>query len=153
MHPQCSSAFLATLAIVISACGSTTLTQTGPAQREKVASCDFKMLTAAPSGGFSEVGVVDVTPSGFGFNVYRELSEFKRGIQPLVCKAGGDAAIAHANGFGMYIKATILKMVAIAPQPSDRGTAPTVGGCQYDSQCKGDRICVSGQCTTPDVKR
>lgn len=25
-------------------------------------------------------------------------------------------------------------------------------GCQYDMQCKGDRICQSGQCTAPDAE-
>lgn len=28
--------------------------------------------------------------------------------------------------------------------------APTVTGCQYDTQCKGDRICVNGACTSPE---
>jgi hypothetical protein len=129
------------------------MTQTGPAHPAKAPNCEFKMLTTVPTTGFAEIGVVDVTPGGFGFNIYRELSEFKRKIQPLVCRAGADAAIAHVNGFGVYIKATMLKAVVTAPPPSREAPGPTAGGCQYDSQCKGDRICVSGQCTAPDVKR
>jgi hypothetical protein len=129
------------------------MTQTGAAQPAKAPNCEFKLLTTAPPAGFAEIGVVDVTPGGFGFNIYRELSEFKRKIQPLVCRAGGDAAIAHANGFGVYMKATILKAVATAPPPAGAAAGPSAGGCQYDSQCKGDRICVSGQCTAPDPKR
>jgi hypothetical protein len=34
------------------------------------------------------------------------------------------------------------------PPPEPKATAP--GGCQFDTQCKGERICVSGQCVEPD---
>lgn len=27
--------------------------------------------------------------------------------------------------------------------------APAAGGCQYDTQCKGDRVCVNGACVAP----
>lgn len=27
----------------------------------------------------------------------------------------------------------------------------SAAGCQYDMQCKGDRICQQGQCTAPDA--
>lgn len=33
-----------------------------------------------------------------------------------------------------------------APPPS---APPTATGCQYDTQCKGDRICKEGQCVDP----
>ena len=32
----------------------------------------------------------------------------------------------------------------IAPAP-----APAAGGCQYDAQCKGERVCVKGECVDP----
>jgi hypothetical protein len=77
-----------------------------------------------------------------------------------VCKAGGDAVIALANGNGQYIKGTVLKRIAASapaqPQPPPPVVvAPpvpgeqTAGGCQYDTQCKGDRVCVNGTCTAP----
>lgn len=28
-------------------------------------------------------------------------------------------------------------------------TPPAAAGCQYDAQCKGDRVCVSGKCVAP----
>lgn len=34
-----------------------------------------------------------------------------------------------------------------APASSEKQAAPV--GCQYDNQCKGDRICVNGACVDP----
>jgi len=112
------------------------------------------MLTAVPAGGFTEIGTVDVVPGAYGENATTNLSDFKRNIRPYVCKAGGDAAVAQANGYGIYIKATILTTSPSAAVTASEGTPkPQSGGCQYDMQCKGDRICVSGQCTSPEKNR
>jgi hypothetical protein len=35
-----------------------------------------------------------------------------------------------------------------APQPSE----PAVTGCQFDTQCKGDRVCDDGECIRPRTK-
>jgi len=35
-----------------------------------------------------------------------------------------------------------------AAQPSEP-RAPTLAGCQYDTQCKGEKICVDGNCVEP----
>ena len=35
-----------------------------------------------------------------------------------------------------------------APPPAE----PVESGCQYDTQCKGDRICDDGECVTPRSK-
>lgn len=110
------------------------------------------MLTAVPAGGFIEIGTVDLEPGPL--NRTTSLSDFKRNIRPYVCKAGGDAAVALANGLGIYIKATILKAGYSAATPSEARASPASGGgCQNDMQCKGDRICVSGQCTFPEKNR
>ena len=75
-----------------------------------------------------------------------KLDWFKEVIERDVCQAGGDAAVAMANGSGIYIKATILKSTGGAAAAN----APTTAvGCQFDTQCKGDRICVKGECTDP----
>lgn len=42
-------------------------------------------------------------------DVYTDLSSFKESIRPHVCKLGGDAALGLANGYGMWIKATVLR--------------------------------------------
>ena len=36
-----------------------------------------------------------------------------------------------------------------APGPAKPIDAPTVAGCQYDTQCKGNRVCVDGKCVAP----
>jgi hypothetical protein len=132
-----SLSFFALLSLA--ACGSTTLTSTGPKQPSRGEHCEFQILTTAPGPGFVELGTIDVRPGTFwGGNVFTNLTDFKRTIEPLVCAAGGDAALASANGYGMYIQATVLKSVAprracprrrtrlpvaASSTPSARGTA------------------------------
>src|SRR5215217_5766885 len=131
-------------------CGSTRMATNGPPRAARAANCEFRMLTTAPAGEFIEVGAIDVQPGGYGTNVYTDLSSFTQKIAPYVCKAGGDAAIGVANGYGMYIKATILKSVpapsssppSATTEPTPASTTASAVGCLYDTQCKGDRICV-----------
>jgi len=137
-------------------CGSTSMTATGEPQTAREANCSFDILTATPLLGYREVGTIDVSPGGYGVNVFRDLGDFKEHIAPNVCKLGGDAAIASANGYGMYIKATVLKRIeASAPAPSAPVTGPAMTeapkkhGCEFDTQCKGDRICIDGHCEAP----
>jgi hypothetical protein len=75
----------------------------GPAH---LANCEFKVLTAPPPS-FVEIGTIDVEPTGYTMQT-QDLGEFKRVIQPRVCEAGGDAAIAIVNSGGQYIKATVI---------------------------------------------
>jgi len=147
---------LGLLAVGFLACGSTEMTATGPAAAPRAETCDFEILTSTPLIGYREIGTVDVTPGGYGVNQFTSLSDFKEHIQPNVCKLGGDAAIASANGYGMYIKATVLKRIEVetaprtpAPAPVAAVAKPTAHGCEFDSQCKGDRICVEGKCQAP----
>lgn len=35
------------------------------------------------------------------------------------------------------------------PPPTRPPSVPSPAGCQYDNQCKGDRICVGGKCLPP----
>jgi hypothetical protein len=132
------------LTALLTACGSTTLTKSGPPVVPREPNCEFAIYTTEPAG-HAEVGSIDVTPGAYATNVYKNLEDFKEAIRPHVCAAGGDAAIAWANGYGMYIKATVLKETSQQPVPAK----PT--GCQYDSQCKGDRICEHGSCVSPSA--
>jgi hypothetical protein len=129
-------------------------THTGPPQTAKAEGCPVLVLTTSPAEEYVELGVIDVTqnpPTG--------IEGFQKMAAPYVCKAGGDAVIAFANGNGVYIKGTVLKRVdatARAPQPPPPVVvAPPVageagvGGCQYDTQCKGDRVCMDGKCVSP----
>jgi len=119
------------------------VTLTGPKLAPRAANCDFQIFTIAPEGSFAEIAVVDV--SG---NATASIDEFKSDVQPLVCEAGGDAALAHLNGLGQYVKATILKRTGRPGEPAQSAAAES-GGCRYDTQCKGDRVCVEGACGAP----
>jgi len=151
----------------IAGCGSTNMTPTGPEQKPREATCEFRIFTTAPEG-YAEVAAIDVTPGAYGQNQFTDIADFKEEIRPSVCRAGGDAAIAYANGLGMYIKATVLKKVAsdkthAETQTSKHGvesapvtapnTDPSAAGCHYDTQCKGDRVCVKGECVDPAPTR
>jgi hypothetical protein len=145
------------LALALAACGSTNMTRTGPEQPPREPNCAFELFTVLPRG-FAEIGAIDVNQGSYGHKSFTDLDAFKREIQPYVCKAGGDAAIAYANGYGQYIKATILKNVGDTENPAQASAqapiAPSASvasgdGCHYDTQCKGDRICVQGNCVSP----
>ena len=137
------------IAACLMACGGTTMTPTGPAHPTREPDCDFQVFTVPPSG-YVEIAAIDVYIP-WGKDPRTGIARFKSDIQPYVCKAGGDAALAMANGYGQYLKATVLKRVeqpATTPPP-DSGKATRRSGCEYDTQCKGDRVCVDGKCVSP----
>jgi hypothetical protein len=127
------------------------MTATGPRQGSRGEHCEFQVLTAMPAGQFVEIGTIDVQQSGWGDGVFRTLDAFKDHIEPYVCRAGGDVAVAMANGYGMYIKATVLKTKASTAE-AQVSPKEVPGGCQFDTQCKGDRLCVKGECVEPEKK-
>lgn len=137
--------FLSSVCIFLAACGSTTTTLTGPKMPSRGEHCEFQLLTVAPAGNFVEIGAIDVKPGGYGTNQYSDVAAFKAKIEPEVCGAGGDAALAFANGLGFYMKATILKSGGATPS-APAAEQPPSAGCQYDTQCKGDRVCQKGEC-------
>jgi hypothetical protein len=157
----------ATLAglFLLAAChgSSAILTTTGPRMPSRGDNCEFEMLTAPPAAGYIEVGTVDVEAGNYGNPFKSNLADFKSQIESRVCQAGGDAAVASANGYGVYVHATILKAsdapVSTPPPPAEAAPAPAppvepipTAGCQYDAQCKGDRVCVRGECVEPAKK-
>jgi len=136
------------------ACGpQVRMSRSGPKQAARPEDCQFRVFTVAPRDGYAEIGAVDLLGEGF-MAFTDELHEFKDAIREKVCKAGGDAVIAWPNGKGEYIKATILKRVAVeraapATQPAPASAASPTDDCHYDTQCKGDRICEGGRCVSP----
>lgn len=140
-------------ALGLSGCYPITLTTTGPKQPPREPNCKFDVLTS-PAQGYRELGVLDI-PSERHRQTVRG---FKHEVGPYVCKAGGDAVLAHVNGTGDYIKAIVLQRVEQPPaRAAAPGTVPAWGperpatseGCKFDTQCKGDRICVEGACVNP----
>jgi hypothetical protein len=111
------------------------------------------MFSVPPADGFVEVGTVDIVGvTGFGSYPYAtSLDEFKAQIEKQVCEAGGDAVVANKNGFRSYLQAVVLKSAGGAPTAKASQPVAT-DGCRYDTQCKGDRICVKGACVDPEKK-
>jgi len=124
-------------------------TATGPAQPPRPEGCDFEILTTAPPSGFIEIGTIDVVVEGDDGT--SNLATFKKHIAPQVCHLGGDAALALASGGSYhYLKATVLKRSEGAtPVGAATSAADDKHGCEYDTQCKGDRVCIGGSCQEP----
>lgn len=58
-----------------------------------------------------------------------------------------------STGIGEAASSQINCKEAVAGQvqPSAAPAAPDqTAGCRYDTQCKGDRVCVKGECVAPD---
>jgi hypothetical protein len=144
-----TSSALVALVALCSACGATTATLTGARYAPREASCEFELLTTALAPGYDEIGTIDVSRGAYATNVYTDLSAFGDHIRPDVCQMGGDAIVASQSGFGAYTRATVLKKTAQAARVAD---AAPVSGCQIDTQCKGDRVCVAGACVDPARK-
>jgi hypothetical protein len=137
--------------ITLASCsgGSTTMTMDAAhVSPPRGPRCDFQVLSA-PARGFTEIGTIDIR-GGDGFSHrFRSIAELKEEIRPYVCRAGGDAALAWSDG-DSYTRATVLKRAENAIDPAPVGpNAAQDGGCKYDTQCKGDRICVAGTCQEP----
>jgi hypothetical protein len=133
----------------IGACLSS-MTLTGVKQPPRPPGCDFLVLTAPPAGSYIELGTIDVRG---GILAVRTTDELKQDVQSFVCEAGGDAVYGIANGAGAYIKAAILKSTGGPSEASTNATNGAAhGGCQFDTQCKGERVCTSGVCVDPPNK-
>ncbi len=85
--------------------------------------CHFHICTSPPSVRYVEVGTVDLSPGIGDSNWTNDLGLFRLRIRPHICEAGGDAAIAWANGKGLYVQATALKLES-PPPPAAKVTAP-----------------------------
>lgn len=134
-------------ALLLFGCGSTVLSRTGPAQPSREANCEFEMFTTVPLTGYKEIGTIDVNRGWYGQKTHTKIEGFKEEIAPYVCEAGGDAAVATSE-LGLYLKASVLKHVDEAPAAAEPTPKPS-GGCEYDTQCKGERVCVDGACVDP----
>jgi len=124
------------LACEFFACGPS-FTQTGPKLPPRADDCEFQVLTATPKD-FTELGVFEIP----GYKNYT-VAALHHDIQEDVCRAGADAVI-WIDG------ASNVTVVKLAP-PAARGDSSggSAVGCQFDNQCKGDRVCVKGECVAP----
>src|SRR5260221_417808 len=99
---------LSLLCLTASACapyGFTATTQN--AGTAKPAGCAFDILTTRPDQPFVEVGIFDV--SSRLFSLPSDAGTFKKAVSDDVCRVGGDAVLAEINGYGAYVRGTVLR--------------------------------------------
>lgn len=80
-------------------------------------------------------------------------------LRKAACAQGGDTVYDFDEGkqgeYHIIIATIAVRDSAGSAEPEPAPAAPTEtahAGCQYDSQCKGDRICDSGVCVAPAAK-
>jgi hypothetical protein len=102
----------------------TTTATTATTAPPREAQCRFDILTVAPSRPFDEVGIVEghASPWGVGVN---DVDEFREQIARAVCSHGADAVLAEINGFGQYVRGTLIHYrAADAAPPASPAGAP-----------------------------
>jgi len=94
--------------MLLPACGmyapSYKLTNTGAAGLAKPATCDFIIATTKVDRPYDEIAILDCGP-----NRAADVAEFKQSVRAQVCGVGGDAVIAEVNGYGSYVRGTVLR--------------------------------------------
>lgn len=105
--------FVLAVSLVLSGCGSVVYTKTTDLQDiDRGASCEFRVLTAVPNEKFQELGVLELNAGLYSKGEWTtSTSQFKEHARPHVCKAGGDAIIGIVNGYGYYVKGTVIRFV------------------------------------------
>jgi hypothetical protein len=76
--------------------------------------CKFEVLSLPPAQPVDELGIIDfeggtTTRTGHRFGVPETAAELRETVASEVCRVGGDAVLAHVNGVGQYIRATVLR--------------------------------------------
>jgi len=70
---------------------------------EKPATCDFKIQSTLPDpNAYEEIGTIN------GCSGTNDILQYKAGIRPKVCKAGGDLVVGQVNGYGVYCISTVF---------------------------------------------
>jgi hypothetical protein len=112
-------------ALFLLACGAPTLkfSGVGEARTPKPPNCQITVYSASPTKPHDELGVITIRSDNTGF--LTKLEDVMKVIQPEVCKAGGDAAVAQPNQYGTYVKATVLS--------SELSKAPVSGPIEEDT--------------------
>ncbi|MBJ6761266.1 hypothetical protein JGU66_10865 [Myxococcaceae bacterium JPH2] len=94
---------------------------TAPARE---ATCQFDIITTRPDRPFDELGVIDLPARSNPTSLPSSVTEFRAVAQPHVCAAGGDGVITEVNGFGQYIRGTVIHYrTAAQPAPTPAPSA------------------------------
>jgi hypothetical protein len=113
-------------ALFLLACGAPTLkfNGVGEARTPKPPNCQITVYSGTPTKPYEELGTITIRYDNTGY--LTKLEDVMKAIQPEVCKAGGDAAMARPNQYGTYVSATVLSSeVSKAPAviEEDMGTS------------------------------
>jgi len=82
-------------------------TQTGPHRPANPASCSVRLYTTPPPGAFEELGVLEING---GWGAVRSAGQFLDANREQVCAVGGNAVLTEINGYGQYVRATVLRV-------------------------------------------
>jgi hypothetical protein len=98
----------ATLILLVSVAGCGPMykyTSTSQPIAAKPELCDFQVTGSPPqSGGYQEIGVIEMDNG-----VTSSIAEFRKEVQTLVCKAGGDLVVSEINGVGSYVRGVVFR--------------------------------------------
>lgn len=98
--------FLLLLAACATLAPAYKVTRTGTTGAAKPASCDFIIATTKVDRSYDEIAILDCDPNR---PFASDVAAFKESVRAQVCGVGGDAVIAEVNGYGSYVRGTVLK--------------------------------------------
>lgn len=94
-------------ALSLLACGpELKFSRVGEAREPRPPYCQVTVYSATPKQPHEELGDISIRYKNSRF--LTQFQEVPKVIQPEVCKAGGDAAVARRNEAGIYVSATVL---------------------------------------------
>jgi hypothetical protein len=76
--------------------------------------CEFAVFTAHPDMPSEEIGVITFIHGGYP----KEIEVVRPRIAHDVCASGGNAVVLWMNGFGQFIKGTVLYLHPPKPAPA-----------------------------------
>lgn len=103
----------------------------------KPPTCDFAVLATAPVEAHEELGTIDIRYDGStGF--INDAETLKRRLRHHVCSVGGDAVVGHANGYGTYLKATVLSLTPAQPAAPTTAAADATAGDEVEGKAAAE---------------
>jgi hypothetical protein len=73
----------------------------------KSAACDFRVVNTVPEG-YQEIGTLSIDWDSGG-TAAMDPDDFKRRVQGAVCHIGGELVVTEINGFGAYVRGTVMR--------------------------------------------
>lgn len=106
MKPICRH--LLSLGVVsLSACFSASFPLTVSTNKPltpKPPGCEFMVVGSMPQGNYEEIATVRSAGKGCD-----DPEEFREAVRADVCKVGGDLVVTEVNGYGDFVRGTVLR--------------------------------------------